>query len=96
MLKFAMGSSGAEPCNPGGVSPSLRAALTCITGPLLTKRNCAWCLYDGMTLEELVSDTRHVSHRVERPSQVISSKVFPLLPTSPEINCFNSERSVGG
>ena len=56
------------PCNPDGGSPSMRKAMTCITGLLFTGRDHAYCRYCGAAFDKPMSDSRRIPRRVEHPS----------------------------
>lgn len=71
---------GSKPCNPGGGSPSLHTAITRVTGPLFTGRDCLLGCYCGMTSLKSISTLVGVPRRVERPSLEICSKGNLSLP----------------
>lgn len=79
---------GSQPCNPGGGSPSLHTAITRITGPLFTGRDCLPVCNCGMTSLKSISTQVGVPRRVERPSLKICTKGNLPLPQPDFLTAF--------
>ena len=73
--------AGNEPCSSGGVSPSMRTALSCFTGVFLTGHPCPLVCNYGVKSATLMCTLGGGVLRVEHPSPVYRTKDTRITPS---------------